>query len=233
MYTLSLVARTFSLRDVLTSRTRLKVLAVCMSLRLAISPLMFYPSSLLSPHGHFDTTFPSAPSSSSITRPKSAGQAHFHTSAEEFCFWADPTHSTGYEPKLPDKTTSVDVDTTAINDPNLRTTWKSKIWSEEILNTHHSSHSVSLHLTSTKSRAVRASGGRQKIEPQIRTCLQALQVADGDAKSFHPQHPKDSTSWKMPDDQSLVSDLRVYSIDGVLCRWRALRLEDQTTKKFS
>ena len=79
---------------------------------------MFHPPSVLFPHGHFDTTFPSAPSSSSSTRPKRAGQAHFRTSAEEFGYLADPTHSTSYEPKQPDKTTSVDGDTTPINDPD-------------------------------------------------------------------------------------------------------------------
>ena len=96
----------------------LKVFAVCMSYLSALSILMFHPSSMLSPHGHFDTTFPSAPSSSSFTRPRSAGQAHVRTSAREFGYLADPTHSTGYEPKEFDKTTSVDGDTTPINGPN-------------------------------------------------------------------------------------------------------------------
>ena len=115
------VARTFSLRDIQTSRTRMAqgVYSVHVAyLRLAFSTLMFHPPSLLFPHGLFDTTFPSAPSSSSCTRPKSAGQAHFRTSAEEFGYLADPTHSTGCEPKLPDKTTSVDGDTTPIKDPD-------------------------------------------------------------------------------------------------------------------
>ena len=88
------------------------------SLHLALSILMFHPPSLLFPHGHFDTTFPSAPSSSSFTRPKSVRQAHLRTSAGEFGYLADPTHSTCYEPKEFDKTTSVDGDTTPINDPN-------------------------------------------------------------------------------------------------------------------
>ena len=51
--------------------------------------LMFHSPSLLFPHGHFDTTFPSAPSSSSCT----PHQAHFRMSAEEFGYLADPTHS--------------------------------------------------------------------------------------------------------------------------------------------
>ena len=87
-------------------------------LRLAFSTLMFHPPSLLFPRGHFDTTIPSAPSSSSFTRPEGAGQGHFYISFEEFGCLADPTHSTGCEPKQPDKTTSVDGDTTPINDPD-------------------------------------------------------------------------------------------------------------------
>ena len=39
-------------------------------LRLAFSTLMFRPPSLLFPHGHFDTTFPSAQSLPSFIRPK-------------------------------------------------------------------------------------------------------------------------------------------------------------------
>ena len=51
------------------------------SLHLALSVLMFHPPSLLFPHGHFDTMFTSAPSSSSVTRPRSAGPAHPRTCA--------------------------------------------------------------------------------------------------------------------------------------------------------
>ena len=77
----------------------LKVFAVCMwHISISLSPLMFHPPSLLFPHGHIDTTFPSAPSSSSFTRPTSAGQAYFCTSAGEFGYLADPTHATSYEP---------------------------------------------------------------------------------------------------------------------------------------
>ena len=87
----------FSLRDVQTSRTRMAQ-GVCsahvISLHRALSVLVFHPPSLLFPHGHFNTTFPSAPSSSSITRPKSAGQAHLRTSVGESGYLADPTHST-------------------------------------------------------------------------------------------------------------------------------------------
>ena len=38
-------------------------------------------------------------------------------------------------------------------------------------------------------------------------------------KHFVHEHPKDSTSWEMPEVQSLVKDPIVYSIDGPMCRW--------------
>ena len=90
-------------------------------LHLSLSILMFHPPSLLFPDGHFETTFPTLTSTTplpSFTRPKSAGLAHFRTSAEEFGNLADPTHSTGCDPKELDKITSADGDTTPINDPN-------------------------------------------------------------------------------------------------------------------
>ena len=112
---------TFSLRGVQTSRTR-TAQGVCsvyvISLHLTFSLLMFHPPSLLFPRGHFDTTFPSAQSSSSFARPKSAGQAHLRTCAGEFGYLADPTHLTGHEPKEFDKITSADGDTTPISDPD-------------------------------------------------------------------------------------------------------------------
>ena len=79
---------------------------------------MFHPPSLLFPHGHFDTSFTSAPSLSNCSRSESAGPAHFRTSGQEFGYLADPTHSTGYKAKEFDKITSADGDTTTINDPN-------------------------------------------------------------------------------------------------------------------
>ena len=110
-----------SLRSVQTSCTRVAQ-GVCsahvMSLHLTLSILMFHPPSLLFPHGHFDTSFPSAPSLPNCSRFACAGQAHFRTSGEEFGHLADPTHPTGYEPKEFDKITSVDGGTTPINDPN-------------------------------------------------------------------------------------------------------------------
>ena len=112
---------TFSLRGVQTSRTRMAQ-GVCsarvISPHLTFSLLMFHPPSLLFPHGHFDTSFPSALSLPNCSRSESAGLTHFRTSGEEFGYLADPTHSTGYEPKEFDKITSEDGDTTPINDPN-------------------------------------------------------------------------------------------------------------------
>ena len=70
------------------------------------------------PHGHFDTSFLSAPSVPSCSRHESVGQAHFRTSGEEFGHLADLMHSTSYEPKEFDKITSADGDATPINDPN-------------------------------------------------------------------------------------------------------------------
>ena len=86
---------TFSLRDAQT-RTRVAQ-GVCsahvISLHLTFSILMFHPPSLLFPHGHFDNSFPSAPSLPNCSRSESAGQAHLRTSGEEFGYLADPTHS--------------------------------------------------------------------------------------------------------------------------------------------
>ena len=67
-------------------------------LHLAFSILMCHPPSLLFPDGHFETTFPTLTSTTSLpsfTRPKSAGQAHFRTSAEEFGYLAKCGPHTG------------------------------------------------------------------------------------------------------------------------------------------
>ena len=53
-----------------------------------------------------------------LTRPKSAGQAHFRASDEEFGYLAKSGPPTGYLPNESDKITSVDDDTTPINEPN-------------------------------------------------------------------------------------------------------------------
>ena len=118
---------TVSLRDVQTSRTRMFCSAHVISLHLTLSILMFHPPSLLFPHGHFETTFPPAQSLPDFTRPKSAGQAHFRTSAEEFGYLADSTHSTGYEPTEFDKTSRP---RSLINDPDHRISDFSKITRE-------------------------------------------------------------------------------------------------------
>ena len=59
----------------------------------------------------------------------------------------------------------------------------------------------------------------EKIEPQIRTCVQACKLQMEMQKHFVHEHPKASTSWDMPEVQSLVSDPKVHSIDGPMCRW--------------
>ena len=59
----------------------------------------------------------------------------------------------------------------------------------------------------------------ESIEPQIRACLQAYKLQMEMQKHFVHEHPKDSTSWEMPEVQSLVSDPRVHIIDGPRCRW--------------
>ena len=59
----------------------------------------------------------------------------------------------------------------------------------------------------------------QRIEPQIRTCVQVCKLQMAMQKHFVHEHPKDSTSWEIPEVQSFVSDPRVHSIDGPMCRW--------------
>ena len=79
VHTLTHIFRTqFPLRDVQTSRTRMAQ-GVCsahvISLHLALSILMFLPPSLLFPDGHFETTFPTLTSMTSlpnVSRPKKA-----------------------------------------------------------------------------------------------------------------------------------------------------------------
>ena len=87
----------------------LKVCAVRMSY-LALSILMFHPSSLL---------FPSAPSSSNCARPRKRGSSALPH--ERRGVWlpgrSDALHRERCSKEF-DKTTSVDGDTTPINDPN-------------------------------------------------------------------------------------------------------------------
>ena len=71
---------------------------------------------------------------------------------------------------------------------------------------------------------------KERIWAQIRTCVQAYKLQMEMQKHFVHEHPTDSLSWKMPEVQSLVSDPRVYSIDGPMCRWslRARGTKDKT-----
>ena len=50
----------------------------------------------------------------------------------------------------------------------LSTTWRSRIWNEEILNTHHSSHSVSLNLKDDTSW--KPTNGQIKLHERAYTC---------------------------------------------------------------
>ena len=59
----------------------------------------------------------------------------------------------------------------------------------------------------------------EKIEPQIRPCVQSYKLQMEMQKHFVHEHPKVSSSWEMPEVQSLINDPRVYSIDGPMCRW--------------
>ena len=59
----------------------------------------------------------------------------------------------------------------------------------------------------------------QKIESQIRTCVQAYELQMRMQKHFIHEHPQNPTSWIMPEVQSLASDPRVFNIDGPMCRW--------------
>ena len=70
----------------------------------------------------------------------------------------------------------------------------------------------------------------EKIEPQIRACVQSYKMQMEMQKHFVHEDPKDSGSWEMLEIQSLINDPRVYSIDGPMCRWslRTRRLKDKT-----
>ena len=70
----------------------------------------------------------------------------------------------------------------------------------------------------------------ERIEPQIRACVQFYKLHMEMQKRFVHEHPKDSPSWKTLEVQSLVSDPRVYSVDGPMCRWslKARGSDDKT-----
>ena len=69
-----------------------------------------------------------------------------------------------------------------------------------------------------------------RIDPQIRACAQSYKLQMEMQKHFVHEHPKDSSSWEMPEVQSLINDPRVYSIDGPMCRWSLMnsRIENRT-----
>ena len=105
-----------------THGSRLRKRFVAYACRWCPSRLLHVPPSILVVPGRSRRHHvPGTPSSSSFTRPISAGQAHFRTSAEEFGYLADPTHSTGYEPKQTDKTTSATVASLISRKPHART----------------------------------------------------------------------------------------------------------------
>ena len=60
---------------------------------------------------------------------------------------------------------------------------------------------------------------KQRIQPQIRACVQAYKLQMETQKHFVHEHPKDSTSWEMPEVHSLVSNPRLHGIDGPMCGW--------------
>ena len=68
----------------------------------------------------------------------------------------------------------------------------------------------------------------EKIEPQIRACVQSYRLQMEMRKHFVHEHPEVSCSWEMPDVQSLINDPRVYSIDGPMCRWSLKARESKT-----
>ena len=91
------------------------------SLHLTFSTLMFHPSSPLSSDILFDTAFQSLTFTDllpGLSRPKSAGPAHFRNGEEDFGYMANMPHSTGYEPNQLDKMVPADDDATPINDPD-------------------------------------------------------------------------------------------------------------------
>ena len=71
-----------------------------------------------------------------------------------------------------------------------------------------------------------------RIEPLIRTRVQAYKLQMEMRKHFIHEHPKDSTSWNMPEVQSLVSDPRGHIIDGPMCRWSTMAQGSNTKEEF-
>ena len=84
---------TFSSRGVQTSRTRMAQ-GVCSAhvtpLHVTLSILMFHPPSLLFPHGHFDTSFPSAPSLPNCSRSEMRVKRTSALTAGSLATWPIP-----------------------------------------------------------------------------------------------------------------------------------------------
>ena len=99
---------TVPLRDVLTSLTRMAQ-GVCSAHVLSLPSHPF--------HSHVPSAVLAVPAQS-LRDHIPVCTVFAELAAEEFGYLADSTHSTGYEPKEFDKITSVDGDTTPINDPN-------------------------------------------------------------------------------------------------------------------
>ena len=76
----------------------------------------------------------------------------------------------------------------------------------------------SLFTTCTEAREI-SKLRTEKIEPQIRACVQSYKLQMEMRKHFVHEHPEVSSSWEMPEVQSLITDPRMYSIDGPVCRW--------------
>ena len=75
----------------------------------------------------------------------------------------------------------------------------------------------------------------EKIAPRIRACVQSCKLQVEMRKHSVHEHPEVSSSWEMPEVQSLIHDPRVYSIDGPMCRWslrtRGLRNKTEFMRK--
>ena len=59
----------------------------------------------------------------------------------------------------------------------------------------------------------------ETVVPHIRANVQSCKLQMEMQKHFVHEHPKDASTWEMPEVQSLINGPRVYSIDGPMCRW--------------
>ena len=92
---------------------------MCMSL-ISVSPSLSHVSPIFAVSvRRISLAFPVRTVLADLTCPESARDAHLSTSAVESGYLAKSVLDTGYEPKEFDKTTSVNGDTTLIDDPDL------------------------------------------------------------------------------------------------------------------